>query len=187
MRLNLGETRTASIGINIKYKCSSCGKSNLSHQRIEASDFTPAIWGVTLGNEFTRNQAAREALQEKFDEISDKKNPHRFSKAAFDCECEFCGHREPWARMNYSHLALYVVGSFFAFLISLFFVLITRFSLFFLIVCALSASVLVGFFIYRAINNKRMMKLTATLPSEALPTIVIPDPNRHKRGTWGVF
>lgn len=174
MRIKTGETRTVRMPVNIKYRCSSCGEANLFPDEVVVSDFTPAIMGITLGSESSLNQAAREALKEKIVELSDKNNLRRYTNPAFDCECEFCGHREPWANMTYPHLLIPTTISAFVFVISFFLLLISRMALFFLIVCALSASVLVGIFIYRAINNKRVMKLIPTLPPESIPILRLP-------------
>lgn len=102
MRVKIGETATASLTVDVRYRCSVCGVDNLTMQTIKALAHTSTVFGINLNSSL--HQTAKNNLIKTLTSILDVNNPQRFRQAGFKCRCTNCGHIEPWAKMNYERL-----------------------------------------------------------------------------------
>lgn len=178
VRIKTGEIATASLGVDIFYRCSSCGRNNSTVSAITASAYTGTILGVNLDRNLYSH--AQNALQKKLATVLDQNNAQRFRAARFTCECKGCGHVEPWARMNYNHLE---APNSISLGILIFSVFVLAFALtvqpfngvhfFFFALLVSSAATRICISLYKAKNNEKMERLIAALPPESLPTILL--------------
>lgn len=176
MKVKTGETATASISVDLKYRCSSCGKENVVAASLSGSAYTATVMGVNL----TRNlqEKATEALSAKLKRILNENDPHRFREANFVCSCKYCKHQEPWAKMDskrFNNIATVFTG---ILMCSAFILLIvgvrpfSSMSFLSLLLTILSCVGLTATKIYEAKNCDRMEKLIAKLPPESLPSLL---------------
>lgn len=177
MRVKTGETVTAQLAVDIQYRCSSCGKDNLATDTIKASAHTGSVMGINLDQNLTGH--AVDNLKANLTTVLDQNNPQRFRTAGFTCRCKFCGHAEPWARMNYDKLEKPNAISISILIVSIIMLFVGliggRFNfvhLFFFILLVLSAAACIGIAKYKNKNNEKMEQLIATLPQESLPIIL---------------
>ena len=179
-KVKTGETVTVSLSVDLKYRCSSCGKDNVVPESLSSSAHTGTLMGVNLSRNL--HEQATEALNAKLKCILNQNDPHRFRNANFTCKCKYCGHREPWAsidseRFNKISLACLCVLICSVFLLP--FVSLNPFdgmSLLFLLPTVFGVAGLVGTIIYKSKNCVRMAKLIAKLPPESLPTLLPHEP-----------
>lgn len=187
MRIKTGETATAEVSVDLLYTCSRCKSQNLSTGIIRSKVHTPTIMGVNLGGDM--RIAAQEELHATINEVLDPKKPHRFRSAQFNCRCNQCGHKEPWARMNYDHLDILKTSSIWVLIISAICIFAglpgssSGFNIFYIMLTValiLSISTLVGLLLYIEKNNDTQEHLISALPQESLPIILPYSMERHR-------
>ena len=190
MRVKTGETATARVTVNVQFRCSSCGKDNLTTQQVEGSAYSGTIMGFNLDRNLQEH--AVENLQKNLAEIMDPDYSGRYRKAAFTCKCSYCNHAEPWAKMNYELLDKVRVFCLFP---MLFFGVMslamlngweTLGALPFIVwgITLLSAGAFFGIGIYKNKNTAKMEVLTARLPAESLPTVSLRTRERYKPSSF---
>jgi len=191
MRIKIGETATASLAVDILYRCSACGKDNLAIGRIKGSSYTPTVMGVNV--DYDVSGSAEKTLWENYATVLDPNNPHRFRKAGFVCRCKNCGYAEPWARMNYDHLETpKKVGVITAVLSGIMLMAGLTAAPFgfmhfiFLAFFAMSIATCCGIRIYKRKNNENMEYLIAALPQESLPDIHTHTKERYDAFNQGI-
>ncbi len=173
MRVKIGETATATLNVNVAYRCSSCGHNNIAEQAITGTAQTSTIAGINLSNNLTTK--AREDLYEKLAIALDKNSISRFRILKFNCKCRHCGYQEPWARMHQPVLDT-IRGILWGVLILASLLLFASFSdggsigAFVFVVGCIAGILCVRHFIAK--HNDEMEFLIATLPPESLPTIL---------------
>lgn len=105
VRIGTNVTATSSIKAELTYVCSNCGKENCCEQRIEAQGYQngPGYPNEQFHEfmEASATHGAKKHLLEKIVALSQDDVSKRFSTAEFSCRCAHCGHKEPWARMDY--------------------------------------------------------------------------------------
>ena len=176
MRVKTGETATASMPIDIQYRCSSCGEENFITGTISGSAHTGTLMGINLDRNIYE-KAQREVL-DKFAGLAAQIDPHRYRSAELTCKCKKCGYKEPWARMNYSHLDKPYAFSLALFIFSAIMSLVglsqqpfnaMHYIFFSLLVLSAAAGFGIGFYKFK--NNEKMEQLIDALPPESLPTV----------------
>ena len=98
-------TSTRSIRTELTYVCSKCGRENRCRQTIEIRSEQNGPAYPSRKAEERMAASAHLGVQKKtvdmLRQLTQEDVSKRFSTAGFTCCCEHCGHREPWARMNY--------------------------------------------------------------------------------------
>lgn len=183
MKVKVGESATVTLMVDIKFRCSSCGKDNKVTIPMQGYAYTSTVMGFNIDRDLSGT--ATEELNDKFAAVLDESNPHRFRKAGISCICGYCCHKEPWARMTYERLAIpSVISAFIAFpsLIILFFALgqltFNTIHQIAAILLILSSTTLWAINRYITKNDEELEKQIAELPVESLPTFSI---SPHKR------
>lgn len=172
MRIYMGTTATASIDLDVKYRCSKCGSDMHAIQTVTAS-----AEGKYKKDSVLSEQANR-LLQEKVINLLTSNDPHKYSAAEFTCCCTQCGYRAPWASMNYKSLRDVQGVCLGIFIISIFIHFANSFRLIFAWpLSALSLAGYIGIKLYIQNNTKKMEQMIAELPLEAHPEITV-----RKRG-----
>lgn len=176
MRVKTGETAVASMMIDIRYRCSSCGEENLAIGTLSGTAHTGTLMGVNLDRNI--HDKAQRDVMDKFAGLVGQIDSHRYRTAGLTCKCKKCGHKEPWARMNYTHLDKPYAVSLALLIMSVFMSLVglaeqpfNVMHFIFFSILVLSAIACFGIGFYKSKNNEKMEQLIDALPPESLPTI----------------
>lgn len=102
MKVKTGEIATVTADVDLCYQCSACGEPNMAISSVSAESYTPTIFGFNTNSNFV--QEARELLAEKLQKLVEKKDPSLIAEAGFICHCRKCGHKEPWAKTNFTKI-----------------------------------------------------------------------------------
>jgi len=177
MRVKVGETVTTSLKVDLVYKCSTCGRTNLSTQQVSGQGYTSTFFGKPLSNHY---KLAQEDLSSNLKYILESKDPMRFHRANFSCVCSHCKQMEPWTNLkdDKRHILLEICAGvftfFFLFMIGnfqIFFHELFPASIFFLVIMALTG----GYCLYKLIAKytakKRTIERLSKLPPESFPKI----------------
>lgn len=189
VKVKVGENATASLNVDVQYRCSSCGNENLAMETIKSTAHTATILGINLDRDIAGE--AKNDLENKLNTVLDQKNPRRFRTLGLACTCKQCGHAEPWARMNYDKLDgingvslcfLITAGVISSIVMSGESIYDMEINFAHIILCAIvvaSLAVCIGISAYKNKNNQKMEELISRLPQEALPRISLHSQERH--------
>lgn len=184
MSVKIGETATASVTVDVQFRCSNCGKDNLALQTVSGKAETSTVFGVNLKGDLAGS--AREDLVENLEIIMNPNDPLRYRLAQFDCKCQRCGHAEPWARMHCKRLDLFTklgIGLLFLLFIPFIATLSLRpVSAFHIIVWAvmgLTIAFCIGSRLYKTQHIETMDMLSRGLDREFQPTVSLYSRERH--------
>lgn len=173
-RKKVGEIATASLTVDIRYRCSSCGEENITKDTLKETVQTATIGGINIKNDVAGE--ARRSVRDKLAGLLGQIDPHRFRDAELSCKCINCGHKEPWARMNYDHLKKLNDISKITIILSIFLLMVpwrTATAIYVLLTLfILGAASWVGIILYKSKNTEKMEQLIDTLPAESLPTVL---------------
>lgn len=176
MKVKTGEIATVSMLVDLDYCCSACGQKQRRPAQLKARASVGVMFGVAMDDPV---RLAREKLVEKLSAVQTK-DPRGFKDARFNCYCEKCAHREPWARFDHPRLRKFAELGWSGLIITAFFFLVglkvliggsVKAGLLTMIpglLCILAGPcVSIGL----GINNLKMMKQTAALPPECVPDV----------------
>lgn len=96
------------LDVELTWQCSNCQKENQVVQTLtaNATEAGPAYAKEKTQSEMRERAAnnARLLLEHQLRDLNSSDPVRRYRTASFTCTCVHCGHREPWARMDYSKL-----------------------------------------------------------------------------------
>ena len=91
-------TATASLDVDVRFVCSSCG--------------TPNIVSTTLQTYANSAQAANQKMQNLLADFSSPDLTRRYARANLQCRCMVCKRKQPWTglKMDRVNIYLWVLG-----------------------------------------------------------------------------
>lgn len=96
-------TATSRCVLEVKYKCSNCGKDISTTHNVEAKASKKT--GVyNDGSKFSEalREKASDDLNKKIDRIFKEYKEGKYDAANFDIKCPHCNNKEPWSRLGMS-------------------------------------------------------------------------------------
>ncbi len=175
-----------SISVNGAYRCSKCKKITYFQHVIKETSVNSiyGIWHSRKTNQANLDSvksSASLALRLRVQNITKESNSNIFRSAEYNCRCEHCGHREPWAKMRFGLFEL--IASEIVLRFSCVSVAILLFAKEWLWSLICSITVIALYLLYKLLKKcivTKLEKQIALLDKESLPTLFWNDKSEYE-------